>query len=443
MAVFKRTTSKGETEFFHYKFFKAGKEYYGVCEGCTTKKKARAYEEAEREKVEDGVKYGRKVKRARKIAERVKESVMAGTGGKKIPLADSIEAAMEMPREHKTGLEYAKQKKSHWRDFVSFIKSKHPLVKHISDVESTHAKEYIGYIRKNGRFDKTVKNGGVIGDYTRDYNLSAASTNLMLTTLKETFKLLMDDAGLDENPFQKIKKTDSESVSREVFTEDEIKKIFKEADKFLYPLFRIGLATAMREADCCLLKWSDVDFDNNIIRRKTRKTGQKIEVPMVLGLYEYMLDLKEKSNGSEYVLPAQADLYLNDRTALCMRIKNFLKGLGITTTAKVEGRDRLVSVKDFHSLRHTFCYIAGLHRIPLVIVQAIVGHMSEEMTKHYQQHANFEDKRNALEQMPDFMQGIATPPLLPAGNTKKDRIMKLLEGATEKQLDEIITILEK
>lgn len=44
MSVFKRKTSRGETSEYHYKFMQNGKNYYGVCEGCTTEEQAREFE---------------------------------------------------------------------------------------------------------------------------------------------------------------------------------------------------------------------------------------------------------------------------------------------------------------------------------------------------------------------------------------------------------------
>ena len=41
------------------------------------------------------------------------------------------------------------------------------------------------------------------------------------------------DAGLSENPFDRIEKLDNESATREPFTEDELKKIFEKANQVL------------------------------------------------------------------------------------------------------------------------------------------------------------------------------------------------------------------
>lgn len=67
-------------------------------------------------------------------------------------------------------------------------------------------------------------------------------------------------------------------------------------------------------------------------------------------------------------------------------------------------------MKDFHSLRHCFCYYAGLRGVPLPVVQSIVGHLTASMTKHYQSHAD----RKAR------MQGLALMRGLTGGNHAGD-----------------------
>ena len=47
------------------------------------------------------------------------------------------------------------------------------------------------------------------------------------------------------------------------------------------------------------------------------------------------------------------------------RIPGYLHSLGIQTQRSIPGRTRKQSVKDFQSLRHCFCYYAGLRGVPL------------------------------------------------------------------------------
>ena len=97
-------------------------------------------------------------------------------------------------------------------------------------------------------------------------------------------------------------------------------------------------------------------------------------------------------------------MYLTNSSGVSYRVKQYLKGLGIQTTRRPEGRTRAISVKDLHSCRHTFCDYAWLAGMSLSVVQSIVGHMSPEMTKHDSDHATTEDKRRGMERLSFFTQ---------------------------------------
>ena len=65
---------------------------------------------------------------------------------------------------------------------------------------------------------------------------------------------------------------------RQPFTEHELQTIRENFDPFTEPLFIIAMATALREGDICTLKWSEIDFENRVIRRsKMRKTGKSVD----------------------------------------------------------------------------------------------------------------------------------------------------------------------
>ena len=51
MAVAKRQTTAGESKFYHYRFLVDGKNYNGVCKGCTTKATAEKFEKDLRQKI--------------------------------------------------------------------------------------------------------------------------------------------------------------------------------------------------------------------------------------------------------------------------------------------------------------------------------------------------------------------------------------------------------
>jgi integrase len=261
-------------------------------------------------------------------------------------------------------------------------------------------------LRTEGRFNKEIKfkTKRNIATYKNKLeNLSNRSCNAYHTAIQEIFEKLYHDAGLIENPFAEIPKLNLETESREAFTEQELRLIAEKADGFAKPIFIIGIATALREGDICTLKWSEVDLKKSLITRNMSKTRRIVEIPIMPPLYNFFIEQQAISGNEKYVLPEHAQMYIKNQSGITWRIKKFLESLGIKTTKKVPGRSRAISIKDVHSLRHTFCYYAGVYGIPFLVVKDIVGHVSPQMTELYQKHADNRMKREKLMQMPDFM----------------------------------------
>jgi integrase len=168
------------------------------------------------------------------------------------------------------------------------------------------------------------------------------------------------------------------------------------------------------------------------------KTKKVIEVPILSALGKYLRELPQES---EYCYPELAERYRKSRCTIGAAVTAFLTDLGIESNRKVEGRSRRVSVKDIHSCRHTFCYLAALNGVPFPVVQGVVGHMSPEMTKRYMNHASADAKREALEKIPDYMGGVAQLPSL-APSEIKVRAHSLIDGATDEEVDRWLKLIE-
>jgi integrase len=438
MSVFKQKTTAGETSFYHYRFMMNGKRYSGVCKGCSLKKEAEAYEKS----IKSKARQLSKQKTVKALVDNFREDM---TGGSPVNIDEAFELSLKKPRKKQPSLALIAMKRSYWRDFVDYIEVNYPEIVKLADIRKKHAEEYIQYIREYGRFDKNVtfKTGRKTVVYERKENLSNKTCNTFQQTLSEVFEKLYDDAGLIENPFTGIPKLNNESESREAFTEKELEKIRDNVDDFLKPIFCIGIATALREGDICTLRWDEIDLNNSVIHRKMSKTRRIVEIPILPPLQAFLMEQKELSGDSEYVLPDHASMYLNNRTGISLRVKNFLEGIGIKTTKKVKGRDRAISIKDVHSLRHTFCYYAGVYGIPFLVVKDIVGHVSPQMTELYQRHADNRLKREKLLQMPDFM-GLAGDSLksLPGAEPEREKLMKLVQSADIEKVKQAINLLE-
>jgi integrase len=447
MTVRKQKTSKGETKFYHYRFMSKGKLYQGVCKGCTTERDALKYEKD----VKDKINTLAKQKNVQAIIENFRDEL---TGGSDILLSEAFELSLKKPSKRKPSDKQKAYKRSCWRDFYDYMTCHYPDIVKLADVKKAHAEEYIQYIRTKGRFNKQIifKAKRKTATYENKIKkLSNKSCNTLHQAITEVFSKLFDDAGLIENPFIKIDKLDNESECREAFTENEIKLIAEKADDFIYPIFAIGIKTALREGDICTLKWNEVDLIKNQITRRMLKTRRTVEIPILPDFRQYLLSLQLQSGESEYVLPEHAEMYLNNRTGVTYRVKNFLESIGIETTKKVPGRSRAISIKDVHSLRHSFCYYAGMQRIPIAIVQNIVGHMTEGMTQRYQAHVNDRDKRESLLQMPDLMglngsnkiELTDTAQLEIEYNPERQKLIKLIDELPNDKISKVINYIER
>ena len=390
---------------YHYQFVKDGKLYSGVCVGCSNKREAAEFEKRMKARQ---VAFAEQ-KSVDRLMERRRREI---TGRAGIAITDAFELSLHKPRRRSPSQKVIEQKRSIWADFAAFMENKHPEVTDIAAVTPNHAEEYIALIRTSGRFSKTVtyqRGRHTVTTSTASGAPSNRTATLYQVVCAEVFKLLARDAGITDNPFAGIAKPPKSEETREAFTPEELRLIHDNLDSFTRPLFTVAIMTALREGDICTLRWREIDLGTRTIRRIMNKTGRLVEIPIADRLLDYLKDQYTQTGDGEYVFPAHAAMYQRNRTGVSVRIKQFLEGLGIETTRTPAGRTRAVSVKDLHSCRHTFCYLAGMQGIPIAVVQSIVGHMSPEMTAHYTAHATLEDKRRGIEAMPEFIAATTVP----------------------------------
>ncbi|MBO4630817.1 MAG: site-specific integrase [Lentisphaeria bacterium] len=429
---------KKEGGVYYYEFMENGKRYHGRCPGCTSRKAAADYEK----KIRDTVIKASAQKNVRALVENFRDVL---SGGVKIKLTDAFRLSLQKPRRRKPSEKLLLRKQQIFNDFTAFMGVHYPEVIYLADVQPKHAEAYISLVRTSGRFTKDViyeRNGKkILRQTTASPSNKTANDYQMICA--EVFTLLGRDAGITNNPFD-MPKLRKEEESREAFTQEELYLIRDHLDDFTRPLFTLAMMTALREGDICTLRWTDIDFVNNIIQRRMNKTRNAVEIPIMPDLREYLLTQPSR-NTSEYVFPEHAAMYLKNPTGISYRVKQFLEGIGIETSRKPIGRERAVSVKDLHSCRHTFCYFAGMRGIPLAVVQSIVGHMTPEMTKHYTAHATLEDKRKNMLSMSNLLpitaeSGTGTPETLVDIRRK---LHNLVDSLPEEKLKSLLAFGEK
>lgn len=400
---------------YHYRFLFKGKDYSGVCSGCSTEGRAKEYERSIREKIRREAETlsaeEEKIRQNKTIRALVDNYSYVLTGGKPITLAEAYPLALQKPSRREPSEHIARQKLRYWNDFISYMAAKFPEIEELAQVRKNHCETYVRYLIDHGRFNRKVefhvRSGKVsyTGKYTLKNKVSGKTIHEIARVCKEVFRKLQEDAGIVYNPWDSVITPRWEQTDREIFSEQELMLIRNginrtdELSIFCRPLFLVAAVTGLTEGDICTLKWSEISWATRMIFRKRRKTQADLAIPILSTLEHYLRSLPRES---EYVFPLHAEMYLKDASLISYRIKRFLEGLNIKTVKEFENR-KAISIKDLHSMRHVFCYYAGQVGISLAVVQSIVGHMTQEMTKHYMSHATTRAKQEAIEKLPAFL----------------------------------------
>ena len=454
MSVKKRDLGNGKfTSHYYYRFKINGKEFKGST-FKTDRQDALAYEESIKADLKGML-------RADDSSERIKkrnlvhfrDKITAQVQGDSIPIDEIWQVfRSKAPARMKTipSEKIWKEKEGRWNDFVSFLKTKHRDCLSMRDITPAIAEEYVSLIKTSGKFQKTISYQG-LSYQSKAVQLSASTINKYINDMTQVFRILSTDAGLIENPFEKVKIAKGKAQKRNVFELHELEKIDgylkglktsiindsqKEFQLINESIFTIGINTGLRKADISLLKWDEVDFHKKSIERVTRKTGEKVFIPLTQSLFIY-LSLKKNDSKGQYVTPELAQMYKSNEEGISYRFKKMLNVLGVETLKSQEGRSRKISVKDIHSLRHTFCYLHGVQGTPLVVVQSMVGHMDRKMTEAYMMHQTEELKREAIERF--SLKPFKHISLSPESETKK-KLISLIEGCDSEEVLERVFV---
>ena len=225
----------------------------------------------------------------------------------------------KIARRRQPNVRYAAQCKSTLTRFAEFVCQENPKAEELAQVTRSVARAFLDAEAKRGVTGKTW--------------------NDTLKLLRATFKYLLPAGGI--NPFADTPTRETETVFRQPFTPEELAAITEaaRADEFIRPIIIVGMCTAMRRGDCCLLKWEDVDLEKRFITVKTSKTGQTVSIPIFPMLLDELAKRRTSSglrppsplNGEAkgYVFPDAARMYLENPDGITWRVKKILAvGLG-------------------------------------------------------------------------------------------------------------------
>lgn len=200
--------------------------------------------------------------------------------------------------------------RSVFNSFIDFVRTNHPKLQEMAGVTPEIAEAYMAAQEARG--------------------ISGRTYNAMLSLLRGACERLRVRAGMISNPFKdRLVMKEENSAPRQPFTLDELERLFAAAtsDPEIHALLVTGVCTALRRGDACCLKWDDVNLNTNRIRVVTRKTGEKVAIPIFPKLRTILLARPRR--GSPYVFPTLAESYLREANSLNNRINSAFARAGL------------------------------------------------------------------------------------------------------------------
>lgn len=238
-----------------------------------------------------------------------------------ILLRDIFTEWQNLPRKRAPSKGWETFAKTNIERFVEYIAHHHCRVTEMAGVTPEMAEAYMRGEEKRGVSPKTY--------------------NEMLVLLRGVFERLRARAGLLTNPFKEsLVLKEAESEHRQPFTVEELERLFAAAQKHdsaAHGLIVTGACTALRLGDCCCLKWEDVDLRTNRIRVRTRKTGEKVAIPILPRLRSVLENTPR--NGSPFVFPSFAESYVTNDNLVNRRLNRVFVLAGLRMLTDEEAKE--------------------------------------------------------------------------------------------------------
>ncbi len=304
-----------------------------------------------------------------------------------------------------------------WRKFVDWMAVENGGITVMEHVTRTIARDFVKTLDKSG--------------------LSANRRNKIIQGCKLVFATLSEDCGMMQNPFSGIKNKTLTTRSHRELSEGELLTVCQSADGEMRTLLAVGIYTAMRLGDACLLRWEDIMLDRNqisIMPRKTRRLGKRLVIP-IHSILKSILEETPRPDRVGYVVPKLAVRYERDAAAVCKILRRHFESCGIDTQERHPDQKQATCIVGFHSLRHSFVSMCATKGVPLAVVQELCGHGSPAIQKHYI-HIGEDAILGAMQALPSITGDEARP-------TPRDELKAVVERLSDAQIIEVLEFTNK
>ena len=324
---------------------------------------------------------GRRAEVLRAIAERVRE---AGDERPPARVADVPRLVAEDPRSRAWSESTRRVAACRLTEWAGWMARERPRRELLREVAVEDAAAFLDALRGRGRGGKT----------SNDYR----------ALLAQAWDWLAGGAAVD-NPFRATRPVPRGGVERRPLSAEELRALLDAAaarGPDWRRLLLVGLYTGLRLGDALALDWSAVDLAGGWIstrpHKTARTTGVRVRVPLAPALAEE-LGRTPAAKRRGPVCREVAEYARTHAAGAQEPLEAIWRTAGVQAWEE-NAQGRRVSVAGFHALRHTYVSLCADAGVPLAVVQAIVGHAGESMTRRYY-HAGDAALRSAAAALPD------------------------------------------
>lgn len=221
----------------------------------------------------------------------------------------------------------------------------------------------------------------------KDGRLSVSTVNREMSTLRAMLNEALVNDWIMINPFNKVRAGELISVADErrrerILTFSEEHKLLEacggESRRHLKALVVAALDTGARQGELFQLRWSDVDFDESVIKNITSykgKTVQHREVPLTARLRSVLLELKRKRGAASF---------RRSRKTGAKPDNSLVFGITSNVQSSWEAARLEAGLQNlrFHDLRHTAATRLA-QNLQLALVGQVLGHSDPKTTHRY------------------------------------------------------------
>lgn len=227
--------------------------------------------------------------------------------------------------------------------------------------------------------------------YLCEKGLSATTIHCYIRGLKTIINHLFKKGVL---PKFEIIVPKADSVIKEVYTEEELKKLLKKPNiktcKFEtyrnWVIVNYLLGTGQRRRTVVNLKVGDIDLSNRLVKVRIVKNRKPAILPLtkalVLVLEEY-LSFRGGKDDDPLFCDKNGKAMSSDRLTNMIRKYNISRGVDKTSV---------------HLFRHTFAYMSMRNGMDLIKLQQLMGHSKIDTTQRYLRSFGYEDLKVGYEQ---------------------------------------------